>query len=72
MDGCNTSFLLGWPIFRGHVVLGRVTLFWEYFLVTTNTILVTTQMPDRVFGLESWLTQAARVGLVKKHGGIFK
>ena len=25
MDGCNTSFLLGWPIFRGELlVLGSV------------------------------------------------
>ena len=24
MDGWNTSFLLGWPIFRAMLVLGRV------------------------------------------------
>ena len=23
MDGCNTSFLLGWPIFRGYVSFGE-------------------------------------------------
>ena len=36
MDGWNTSFLLGWPIFRGYVSSGRVSDLKKHHSITVN------------------------------------